>query len=95
MLIAGIRATFKSIPSFYFVSKANSSLAFLLCFVFYSIGLSTFGSAFMMGLGYFKTQTESSTTFGALICVSGIVATPLGGISKPCSCFMHNFIVFI
>eukprot|EP01032_Pedospumella_encystans_P028793 gene28793-32516_t len=44
------------------------------------IGLSTFGSAFMMGLGYFKTQTESSTTFGALICVSGIVATPLGGI---------------
>ena len=41
----------------------------------------------MMGLGYFKTQTESSTTFGALICVSGIVATPLGGIGE--SYFMH------
>ncbi|KAJ1421933.1 major facilitator superfamily domain-containing protein [Ochromonadaceae sp. CCMP2298] len=44
------------------------------------IGLSTFGSAFMMGLGYFDTESSSSTTFGGLICISGVIATPLGGL---------------
>jgi MFS family permease len=44
------------------------------------IGLSTFGSALMMGLGYFDTEASSSTTFGGIICVSGMIATPLGGI---------------
>ena len=34
----------------------------------------------MMGLGYFDTESESSTTFGALICMSGMIATPLGGV---------------
>jgi MFS family permease len=43
------------------------------------IGLSTFGSAFMMGLGYFDTESQSSTIFGGLICLSGVIATPLGG----------------
>lgn len=43
------------------------------------IGLSTFGSAFMMGMGYFDTESESSTIFGGLICLSGVIATPLGG----------------
>jgi MFS family permease len=43
------------------------------------IGLSTFGSSFMIGLGYFNTETESSSAFGALVSVAGILSTPLGG----------------
>jgi MFS family permease len=44
------------------------------------IGVSTFGSAFLMGLGYFNTETESSTIFGILVSIAGIIATPFGGI---------------
>ena len=44
------------------------------------MGISTFGSAFMMGLGIFKTESESSTMFGVLISIAGIIGTPLGGI---------------
>jgi predicted MFS family arabinose efflux permease len=43
------------------------------------IGLSTFGSAFLLGLGFFDSETESSTIFGILISISGIVGTPFGG----------------
>lgn len=44
------------------------------------IGVSTFGSAFLMGLGFFDTETTASTTFGALVCVAGAVGTPVGGL---------------
>lgn len=44
------------------------------------IGLSTFGSSLLMGLNYFDTESAASTVFGALICMSGIIATPLGGL---------------
>mmetsp|Transcript_28435 Transcript_28435/g.47770 ORF Transcript_28435/g.47770 Transcript_28435/m.47770 type:complete len:737 (-) Transcript_28435:794-3004(-) len=44
------------------------------------IGLSTFGSALLMGIGYFNSESESSTTFGGLICISGVISTPLGGL---------------
>lgn len=44
------------------------------------IGVSTFGSAFLMGLGYFNTETESSTVFGIMVSIAGVIATPLGGI---------------
>ncbi len=44
------------------------------------IGVSTFGSAFLMGLGFFDKESEASTVFGALISVAGIIATPVGGI---------------
>lgn len=43
------------------------------------IGLSTFGSAFIMGLGYFDSEVQSSTCFGALVSVAGIIGFPLGG----------------
>jgi MFS family permease len=43
------------------------------------IGLSTFGSSFMMSLGLFDSETEASTMFGVLVSIAGIVATPLGG----------------
>lgn len=43
------------------------------------IGLSTFGSAFIMGLGYFDSEVHSSTCFGALVSVAGIIGFPLGG----------------
>lgn len=43
------------------------------------IGLSTFGSALLLGLGYFETESEASTIFGVLISIAGVVATPLGG----------------
>eukprot|EP01034_Spumella_vulgaris_P023655 gene23655-29896_t len=44
------------------------------------IGLSTFGSAFMMGLGYFDSESEASTVFGLLVSVAGLIGTILGGV---------------
>ena len=44
------------------------------------IGLSTFGSKFLMNLNYFKSETEASVTFGIIVCLAGIIGTPLGGI---------------
>jgi MFS family permease len=43
------------------------------------IGLSTFGSALLLGLGFFDTESDASTIFGILISIAGIIATPLGG----------------
>lgn len=45
------------------------------------IGLSTFGSAFIMGLGYYDSETEASTLFGVLASLAGIIGTPLGGVA--------------
>lgn len=44
------------------------------------MGLSTFGSAFMMGLGFSNTESDASTLFGIVVSVSGMIATPLGGV---------------
>lgn len=44
------------------------------------MGLSTFGSAFMMGLGFFNTESEASTVFGVVVSISGLIFTPVGGI---------------
>lgn len=44
------------------------------------IGVSTFGASFLLGLGFFNHQTEASTIFGAVICIAGLVSTPIGGI---------------
>lgn len=43
------------------------------------IGLSTFGSALLLGLGYFDNEATASSVFGVLISIAGIIATPLGG----------------
>ena len=43
------------------------------------IGLSTFGSSFVMALGYFDKETEASSFFGVIVSVAGILGTPLGG----------------
>ena len=43
-------------------------------------GLGTFGSAFLMGLGYFDSETAASSTFGIVVCLAGVVGTPLGGL---------------
>jgi len=43
------------------------------------MGISTFGSSFMMGLGIFETESESSMIFGVLISIAGVIGTPLGG----------------
>lgn len=44
------------------------------------IGFSTFGSSFLMGLGFFDKESEASTLFGILISLAGVIATPLGGV---------------
>jgi MFS family permease len=43
------------------------------------IGISTFGSAFLMGMGYFGSEEEASFTFGAAVSLAGILGTPIGG----------------
>lgn len=42
-------------------------------------GMSTFGSSFLIGLGFFDKESQASTVFGVLISISGLIATPLGG----------------
>ena len=32
-----------------------------------------------MGLGYFDSETAASSTFGSVVCLAGILGTPLGG----------------
>ena len=44
------------------------------------IGVSTFGSSFLMGLGFFNKESQASTLFGILISLAGVISTPLGGI---------------
>jgi hypothetical protein len=43
------------------------------------IGISTFGSAFLMGLGYFDSETTASSIFGVFISLAGVIGTPIGG----------------
>jgi len=43
------------------------------------MGLATFGSAFMMGLGYFDSESEASTMFGIYVSLAGVLGTPIGG----------------
>lgn len=45
------------------------------------IGLGTFGSAIVMGLGFFDDETSASSIFGGLISLAGLIATPLGGLA--------------
>lgn len=37
-----------------------------------------------MGLGYFDTETAASSTFGFVVCLAGIIGTPLGGLLIDC-----------
>lgn len=60
-------------PVFLCLSAAYAAETFML------IGLSTFGSAFIIGLGFFDNEAESSAVFGVVVSVSGVVSTPLGG----------------
>eukprot|EP00605_Chrysophyceae_sp_TOSAG23-4_P002352 GSChrysophyteH1.ASY1.ANO1.2600.1 assembled CDS len=43
------------------------------------IGVATFGSAFLMGLGYYNTETQSSSIFGIIVSIGGITGTLAGG----------------
>ena len=61
-------------PIFICLTAAYASQTFTL------IGMSTFGSSFMIGLGFFDVESQASTVFGVLISVSGLIATPLGGL---------------
>lgn len=61
-------------PVFLCISLAYAAQSAVL------MGLSTFGSAFMMGLGYFDTESEASTLFGVVISLAGMISTPLGGV---------------
>eukprot|EP00386_Alphamonas_edax_P014342 GDKI01044101.1.p1 GENE.GDKI01044101.1~~GDKI01044101.1.p1 ORF type:complete len:261 (+),score=88.95 GDKI01044101.1:30-785(+) len=63
-----------------------SSPVFILLVAGYSaycaviIGLMTFGSAIMLGLGFFEKQTAASVTLGAVASLAGVLGTPLGGV---------------
>lgn len=39
----------------------------------------TFGSAILMNLGFYENEVASSTAFGILISMAGLIGTPLGG----------------
>ncbi|CEL96623.1 unnamed protein product [Vitrella brassicaformis CCMP3155] len=45
-----------------------------------TMGFSTFGSSFLMGLGFFRHETSASSVFGAMVSLAGILGTPLGGV---------------
>lgn len=44
------------------------------------VGISTFGSAFLIGLGFFDTEIQSSAVFGIIVAGAGMSGTPLGGL---------------
>ncbi|OQR98913.1 Major Facilitator Superfamily (MFS) [Thraustotheca clavata] len=48
-------------------------------FTFSISGLGVFGPLFLIGLGVFEHETEASMVFGALVVISAVVGTPLGG----------------
>lgn len=45
------------------------------------IGIATFGSSFLMAVGYFDDEVESSSTLGAVISIAGLLGFPLGGMA--------------
>lgn len=61
-------------PVWIWITVATAAQAAVL------IGISTFGAAFVMGLGFFDTETEASTVFGIIISIAGMIATPFGGV---------------
>ncbi|CAM9487979.1 unnamed protein product, partial [Phaeothamnion confervicola] len=44
-----------------------------------TVGLSTFGSSFLVGLGLFSSEQRASVVFGVLVSLAGAIGTPLGG----------------
>ena len=61
-------------PVFFLVIACNAAQTATL------IGISTFGSSFLIGLGFFDKESQASTVFGVLISIAGMIATPAGGI---------------
>lgn len=49
-------------------------------YTFSLAALSVFAPALLIGLGFFKEETEVSTVFGGLIVITGTFGTPVGGI---------------
>lgn len=44
------------------------------------VGISTFGSSFLVGLGFFNQQAAASSAFGTVLLLSGLIGTPVGGL---------------
>lgn len=59
--------------SFVFYTLGTSAIMFSLK------GIGTFGATFFMGLGYFDSEALASASLGIILCLTGIIATPLGG----------------
>ncbi|GMI17363.1 hypothetical protein TrLO_g12498 [Triparma laevis f. longispina] len=63
-----------------------SSLPFVSIILAYAaytavlISISTFGSAFVLALGFYDEETTASLVFGGIVSVAGIVGTPLGAV---------------
>jgi MFS family permease len=81
------RSRSASNPSMWKEFKEVCSRPIYLCFIFglaaemaTLVGISTFGSAIVMGLGFFDVEAHASATFGMLVCLAGILGTPLGGL---------------
>ena len=71
------------LEEFYAVCSSNIYLALVAGYAAQTgalIGVSTFGSAYLMGLGFFDSETQASTIFGIMISLAGIIFTPMGGI---------------
>ncbi|CAM9684052.1 unnamed protein product, partial [Heterosigma akashiwo] len=72
-LLADVRAVL-SRPTFTLTVLGYS------CYTAVTVGLSTFGAAFLVDLGFFSTETEASVTFGGVVSLAGLVGTPVGGL---------------
>lgn len=59
-----------------------SSLIFSMIFVAQAAPMAawyTFGSPILMNLGFYEDEVSSSTAFGILMSMAGLIGTPLGG----------------
>ena len=66
---------FACVTSLPFISVVFSYAAYTAVL----ISVSTFGSSFVMALGFFDTETSAALVFGGIISVAGIFGTPIGG----------------
>ena len=42
--------------------------------------VATYGSSFFLALGFFDDEVKAAFVFGGIVCVAGIVGTPMGGV---------------
>ena len=80
--LAGLKKKVTMADEFYACASSLPFMSVLFSYAAYTavlISVSTFGSAFVMALGFFNTETSAALVFGGIISIAGVIGTPIGG----------------